>query len=402
MSYVVVGAGIVGLAVARELLIRRPGSPVVVLDKEHRVGQHQTGHNSGVVHAGVYYQPGSLKATLCRRGVGLLREYTAEHGIAYQELGKVIVARDATEEARLTDLHERARANGVPGVRLLGPDGLRDREPHVLGRAALLSPHTAVVDFGQVARALAADVARLGGEVRLGTTVTGISRRGDSVVLATTGPDVVAGQVILCAGLHVDRLAALAGGDPSPRILPFRGEYYRLRPERSSLVRGLVYPVPDPRYPFLGVHLTRRVDGTVDVGPNAVLALAREGYRRRDVRLGDLLATLGYPGFPRLAARHWRTGAHELLGSLLKGRFAAAARRYVPELTAADLVRAPAGVRAQAVDRRGDLVDDFRIEIMGRVVAVRNAPSPAATSSLAIAEHVVRRALSAATERGLG
>ncbi|SCF07612.1 L-2-hydroxyglutarate oxidase LhgO [Micromonospora viridifaciens] len=400
MSHVVVGAGIVGLAVARELLLRRPGSSVVVLDKERQVGLHQTGHNSGVVHAGVYYQPGSLKATLCRRGVALLREYTAEHDIAYQELGKVIVARNTTEQARLADLLARARANGVPDVQLLGPDGLRDREPHARGVAALLSPHTAVVDFGEVARSLAADVARLGGEVRLGAAVTGIARRGEQVLLATAnGQHVVAEQVILCAGLHVDRLAALAGGDPSPRILPFRGEYYRLRPERSSLVRGLIYPVPDPRYPFLGVHLTRRVDGTVDVGPNAVLALAREGYRRRDVRLGDLLATLGYPGFPRLAARHWRTGARELLGSLLKGRFVAAARHYVPELTAADLVRAPAGVRAQAVDRRGDLVDDFRIEIMGRVVAVRNAPSPAATSSLAIAEHVVERALAAATER---
>ncbi|MEU2615083.1 L-2-hydroxyglutarate oxidase [Micromonospora sp. NPDC007271] len=399
MTHVVVGAGIVGLAVARELLIRRPGSSVVVLEKERQVGLHQTGHNSGVVHAGVYYQPGSLKATLCRRGVALLREYTAEHDIAYQELGKVIVARDATEEARLADLFARARANGVPGVQLLGPDGLRDREPHARGRAALLSPHTAVVDFGQVARSLAADVARLGGEVRPGTAVTGITRRGDAVALTTTGQDVVAEQVILCAGLHVDRLATMAGGDPAPRILPFRGEYYRLRPERSSLVRGLIYPVPDPRYPFLGVHLTRRIDGTVDVGPNAVLALAREGYRRRDVRLDDLLATLGYAGFPRLAARHWRTGVREMLGSLLKGRFVAAARHYVPELASADLVRAPAGVRAQAVDRRGDLVDDFRIEIMGRVVAVRNAPSPAATSSLAIAEHVVERALSAATER---
>ncbi|MEU8262632.1 L-2-hydroxyglutarate oxidase [Micromonospora sp. NPDC048999] len=400
MTHVVVGAGIVGLAVARELLIRRPGSSVVVLEKEHQVGLHQTGHNSGVVHAGVYYQPGSLKATLCRRGVALLREYTAEHDIAYQELGKVIVARDATEKARLVDLFARAQANGVPGVRLLGPDGLREREPHARGRAALLSPHTAVVDFGQVARSLAADVARLGGEVRLDTAVTGFTRRGEQVVLATTGQSVVAEQVILCAGLHVDRLAALAGGDSAPRILPFRGEYYRLRPERSSLVRGLIYPVPDPRYPFLGVHLTRRVDGTVDVGPNAVLALAREGYRRRDVRLGDLLPTLGYPGFARLAARHWRTGVQEMLGSVLKGRFVAAARHYVPELTAADLVRAPAGVRAQAVDRRGDLVDDFRIEIMGRIVAVRNAPSPAATSSLAIAEHVVERALSAVTERG--
>lgn len=393
MNRVVVGAGIVGLAVARELLIRRPGDPVVVLEKEPQVGQHQTGHNSGVVHAGVYYPPGSLKATLCRRGVGLLREYVAEHGIAYRELGKVIVATDATEETRLRDLFHRAQANGVPDVDLLGPQGLRDREPHVTGRAALLSPRTAVVDFGQVARCLADDVVRLGGEIRLATPVKGIEQRGDAVVLRTSGPDVVAGQVILCAGLHVDRLAKLAGGDPSPQILPFRGEYFRLVPQRSSLVRGLVYPVPDPRYPFLGVHLTRRVDDSVDVGPNAVLALAREGYRRSDLRLRDLFDTLTYPGFLRLAGRHWRTGVQEVLGSLVKHRFVAAARRYVPELTAADLVRAPAGVRAQAVDRHGALVDDFRIEVLGRVVAVRNAPSPAATSSLAIAEYVVDRLL---------
>jgi (S)-2-hydroxyglutarate dehydrogenase len=393
MNRVVVGAGIVGLAVARELLIRCPGDPVVVLEKEPQVGQHQTGHNSGVVHAGVYYPPGSLKATLCRRGVGLLREYVAEHGIAYRELGKVIVATDATEETRLRDLFHRAQANGVPDVDLLGPQGLRDREPHVTGRAALLSPRTAVVDFGQVARCLADDVVRLGGEIRLATPVNGFERRGDAVVLRTSGPDVVAGQVILCAGLHVDRLAKLAGGDPSPQILPFRGEYFRLVPQRSSLVRGLVYPVPDPRYPFLGVHLTRRVDDSVDVGPNAVLALAREGYRRRDLRLRDLFDTLTYPGFLRLAGRHWRTGAQEMLGSLVKHRFVAAARRYVPDLAAADLVRAPAGVRAQAVDRDGALVDDFRIEVLGRVVAVRNAPSPAATSSLAIAEYVVDRLL---------
>ncbi|HEX6968484.1 MAG TPA: L-2-hydroxyglutarate oxidase [Micromonosporaceae bacterium] len=393
MRRVVVGAGIVGLAAARQLLLRRPTDPVLVLEKEPRVAAHQTGHNSGVVHAGVYYPPGSLKATLCRRGVALLREYAAEHRIPYRELGKVIVATDAAQESRLRDLYARALANGVPDVELIGPQGLREREPHVRGRAALLSPRTAVVDFGQVARCLADDVVRLGGEIRLSSPVRRIDRRGDRVVLATDGAAVQAEQVLLCAGLHVDRLARLAGGDGSPRILPFRGEYYRLVPQRSALVRGLVYPVPDPRYPFLGVHLTRRVDDTVDVGPNAVLALAREGYRWREVRLPDLLETVFYPGFARLAARHWRTGLREVLGSLFKHRFVAAARRYVPELAAADLVPAAAGVRAQAVDRRGRLVDDFCIEFLGSVVALRNAPSPAATSSLAIAEHVVDRML---------
>ena len=391
MSDVVVGGGIVGLAVARQLLIQRPGSTVTVLEKEPAVGRHQTGHNSGVVHAGVYYPPGSLKAALCRRGVALLREYTAEHGIAYRELGKLIVALDADEEKRLGDLHERAAANGVPGIELLGPSGMRDLEPHVHGRAALHSPQTAVVDFGAVARSLADDVVRRGGQVRLGTAVRGIRQSGDNVRLGTSGGEIVADRVVLCAGLHVDRLAVLAGGDPAPRIVPFRGEYYRLTPQRADLVRGLVYPVPDPRYPFLGVHLTRRVDDTVDVGPNALLALAREGYRHHDLHLPELLGTLTYPGFVRMARRHWRTGVSELAGSLVKSRFAAAARRYVPQLSAADLLPAPAGVRAQAVDRDGSLVDDFRIEFSRRVVAIRNAPSPAATSALAIAEHIVAR-----------
>ena len=391
MTQVIVGGGIVGLAVARQLLIREPGRAVTVLEKEPAVGRHQTGHNSGVVHAGVYYPPGSLKAALCRRGVGLLREYTTEQGITYRELGKLIVALDADEEKRLIGLHERATANGVPDVELLGPSGMRDLEPHVRGRAALHSPRTAVVDFGEVARSLAADVVRRGGQVRVGTAVRDIRQRGDSVLLRTSAGDLTADRVVLCAGLHVDRLARLAGGGSAPRIVPFRGEYHRIRPDRADLVRGLVYPVPDPRYPFLGVHLTRRVDDTVDVGPNALLALAREGYRHRDVHVRELLRTVTYPGFVRMAGRHWRTGVSELLGSLLKSRFAAAARRYVPELRTADLVPAPAGVRAQALDRDGSLVDDFRIEFTQRVVAIRNAPSPAATSSLAIAEHIVAR-----------
>lgn len=391
----VIGAGIVGLAVARELQRVRPEDTVTVLDKESSVGAHQTGHNSGVVHAGVYYPPGSLKARLCRRGVDLLREYTSAKGIVLDEVGKVVVAVDATDEQRLAEVRRRALANGVPGVAMLGPDGLRDVEPHVRGRAALHSPSTAITDFPAVARALADDVTAAGGAVLLGHEVVDLRPVGSGVELLVTSEGesrrLAADRVVVCGGLHVDRLARMAGGDPDPRIVPFRGEYHLLAPERSGLVRGLVYPVPDPRYPFLGVHLTRRVDGTVDVGPNAVLAGAREGYRWRDVRPRDLVETVTWPGSVVMAGRHWRTGAAEVLGSVSTRRFAEAARRYVPELTAGDLRPGGAGVRAQAVARDGSLVDDFVIERVGPVAAVRNAPSPAATSSLAIAEEIVAR-----------
>ncbi|WP_033323897.1 L-2-hydroxyglutarate oxidase [Actinomadura atramentaria] len=387
----VVGAGIVGLAVARRVALTRPGVRVSVLDKELRVGAHQTGHNSGVAHAGLYYAPGSLKATLCRRGIGLLKEYCAERGIAYREVGKVVVARDAREAAALDGIEERAAANGVPGLRRLDAAGLREVEPHAAGIAALHSPTTAIVDFPAVARAYADDVRAAGGELRLGFEVTRLRPAGSRVAVASPHDELVFDRLIVCAGLWSDRVARLAGDDPEPAIVPFRGEYYRLAPHREHLVRGLVYPVPDPRYPFLGVHFTRRVDGGVDVGPNAVLALAREGYRRRDVRPADLLETLRWPGFRRLARAHWRTGIEELYGSAVKSAFAARARAFVPEVSAADLVPAPAGVRAQAVDRDGSLVDDFRIGRRGPVTTVRNAPSPAATSSLAIAEWIVDR-----------
>lgn len=391
----VVGAGIVGLAVARELQRTRPDDEVVVLDKEPRVAAHQSSHNSGVVHAGVYYPPGSLKARLCRRGVGLLREYARERGIPYDEVGKVVVAVDRADEQRLVEVERRAVANGVPDVVRLGPDGLRDLEPHVRGRAALHSPTTAITDFPAVARALADDVTTGEGRVLLGHEVVAIRplRSGVEVLVEHAGERtrLTADRLVLCGGLHVDRLARMAGGDPDPRIVPFRGEYHLLVPERRDLVRGLVYPVPDPALPFLGVHLTRRVDGSVDVGPNAVLATAREGYQRRDLVVPDLLETLTWPGMRPVAARHWRTGTAEVLGSVSARRFADAARRYVPELRDADLLPGGAGVRAQAVGRDGSLVDDFVIERLGPVTAVRNAPSPAATSSLAIAEEVVGR-----------
>ncbi len=391
-SIAVVGAGIVGLAVARRLQQVRPGAEVTVLDKESEVGRHQTGHNSGVVHAGLYYPPGSLKATLCRRGVALLREYAREKSVPYVECGKLVVALDAAEIGRLDDIERRAHENRVPGLRRLGAAEIGEIEPHAVGVAALHSPHTAITDFVAIARALAADVVAGGGRVRLDTEVTAVRRARGGVELAVAAEERLRfDHVVVCAGLHADRLAVAAGDEPDPTIVPFRGEYLRLVPERSDLVQGLIYPVPDPRYPFLGVHFTRRVDGSVDVGPNAVLALAREGYRRRDVVPADVAAVLRHPGFRRVARRHWRTGVGEIVGSISRREFVRRARRHVPELQPGDVVPGGAGVRAQAVDRHGTLVDDFRIHHLGPVTVVRNAPSPAATSSLAIAEHVVDR-----------
>jgi L-2-hydroxyglutarate oxidase LhgO len=378
----IVGGGIIGLALARRLSTR---AQVTVLEKEDRVGAHQTGHNSGVAHAGLYYQPGSLKARLCRRGITMLETYCRDRGLPYLECGKLVVARDERELAPLAEIERRATANGVPGLRRVDAAGIREIEPHARGVAALHSPHTAIADFAGVARAFADDVRTAGGQLRLGFEVTAIEK---STVISATGEELSFDQVIVCAGLQTDRVSRLAGDEAGPAIVPFRGEYYKLAPGRTDLVRGLIYPVPDPRYPFLGIHLTRRVDGSVDVGPNAVLALSREGYRRSAVVPADLWETLRWPGFRRLARRHWRTGARELYGSLSTRAFVAAARSYVPELTVRDVVRAGSGVRAQAVDADGTMVDDFRVNQIGPVVTIRNAPSPAATSSLAIAEHI--------------
>ncbi len=378
----IVGAGILGLALARRLATR---ADVTVLDKEDHVGAHQTSHNSGVAHAGLYYPPGSLKARLCRRGISLLRDYCREHGIAYEECGKLVVARDGSELAPLAEIERRATANGVPGLRRLGPEEIKDIEPYARGVAALHSPHTAIADFPAVARSYAADVRAAGGEIRLGFEVTGID---GPLVRAATGEELKFDQLVVCAGLQSDRVSRLAGDSAGPAIVPFRGEYYQLAPGRTELVRGLIYPVPDRRYPFLGIHLTRRVDGSVDIGPNAVLALAREGYGWSAVRPADLWETLRWPGFRRMARAHWRTGVKELYGSVSKRAFVASARSYVPALRTSDVVRGGSGVRAQAVDADGALVDDFRVNRIGSVVTIRNAPSPAATSSLAIAEYI--------------
>lgn len=384
----VVGGGIVGMAVARELAARRPGARLLVLEKEDRVGAHQTGHNSGVVHAGIYYRRGSLKAELCTRGRRLLRDYCAARGLPYVECGKLVVAVEPSELGRLAALERTATDNGVPGLRRLDAAAIAEIEPHAAGLAALHSPVTAITDFARVAEALADDVRAADGEVRLATRVTGLRRRAGGVDVTTDHGTYRVDRLVVCAGLQADRIARLADGADGPRIVPFRGEYLTVDPAKQDLVRGLVYPVPDPRYPFLGVHFTRRVTGELDIGPNAVLALDREGYGRGDARWSDVRAVLGWPGFWRMARAHWRTGVREVRGSLSVRAYLRAAQRYVPAIGVADVVRGRVGLRAQAVDRDGSLVDDFRITHEDGVVSVRNAPSPAATSSLAIAERV--------------
>jgi L-2-hydroxyglutarate oxidase LhgO len=392
MRVAVVGGGILGLATARLLTASRPADEVVVLEKEAALASHQTGHNSGVVHAGLYYAPGSLKARLCTRGRELMRDFCTAKGVAYDECGKVVVATTEREVAPLHRLAERAETNGVPGLRWLQASELAAVEPHVSGVAGLHSPATAIVDFVAVANAMAADVTAAGGQIRTGTPVARISRNGAGPQLDLPGGEVLeADRVIVCAGLHSDRLARASGEDAEPRIIPFRGEYFALAPGRTHLVKGLIYPVPDPSLPFLGVHLTRRFDGAVWLGPNAVLATALEGYRRGSFDRRELWETLSWPGTRRMMRRHWRAGAGELYRSARKRAFVSELQRYVPELEVADAVPAPAGVRAQAVDRDGSLVDDFRLGVTENVVWVRNAPSPAATSSLAIAEELLSR-----------
>ena len=393
---VVVGGGILGLAVARELQTRRPGLRLALVEKEEGVARHQTGRSSGVVHRGVYYAPGSLKAQLCVEGAELLLGYCDGRGIPVVRCGKVVVAADETERPRLAELHRRAVANGVPGVELIGADRLRELEPHVAGVEALHSPGTAVVDFARVAEALATDVAGAGGELRLGTTVVGLERGAGSTVVETSGGTLEASRVVVCAGVHADRLAALSGSPAEPRIVPFRGDYLALRPERRHLVRGLVYPVPDPAFPFLGIHTTTRPDGEVWLGPNAVLALAREGYRRRDVSVRDVRDAVRSRGFRRLAREHWRTGLGEVARDLSTRRFVAAARRVLPDLDVADVAPGPSGIRAQALAPDGTLLDDFVFHEADGVLHVRNAPSPGATSAFAIARVVVDRSDAAA------
>ena len=388
----VVGAGILGLAVARELAERHPRLSIRVLEKEPVAAAHQTGHNSGVVHAGIYYAPGSLKARLSVEGARLLYERCDRLGIPYRRCGKLIVATGAGELPALDELERRGAANGVPGLRRLRADEIAELEPHVRGAAALHSPATGVVDFAAVARSLAEELRERGGGVATASEVRGARADARRIELTTARGEVRARHALFCAGLWADRLAMACGGSPDPRIVPFRGAYLRLRPERRDLVRTLVYPVPDPRLPFLGVHLSRHPSGEVLVGPTALLAPARDAYRLRRVRPRDLAATLSWPGTWRLVGRFWRTGATELRHAASRAALARAAARYVPELRPADVLPGPAGVRAQALGRDGTLLDDFAFEATERALHVRNAPSPGATSALAIARHVADRA----------
>jgi L-2-hydroxyglutarate oxidase len=387
----IIGGGIVGLATGLALT-RRPGPALVVLEAEQAVAAHQTGHNSGVIHSGLYYRPGSLKARLCVAGRELLYRFCAEHGIPQERCGKVVVATSEAELPALAELERRGQANGLAGLRRLGPEEIRDHEPHAAGVAGLLVPETGIVDYKQVARTYAELVTAAGGTVWTGARVTGCRRLPAEIVLSTAAGDLRCGGLINCAGLQADRVARLCGVEPGLHIVPFRGEYYELVPGRRSLVRNLIYPVPDPRFPFLGVHFTRRIQGDVEAGPNAVLALRREGYRRLSFSPGDVLQMLRYRGFWRMARQYAGTGLAEVYRSLSKRAFVRALRRLVPELRRDDLRPAGAGVRAQAVDPDGRLVDDFSIVPAERMVHVLNAPSPAATASLSIGQAIAEAA----------
>lgn len=389
----IIGAGLVGLSTARALHRLAPDLRLVLLEKESGIGTHQSGHNSGVVHSGIYYRPGSLKATLCVEGRGAMLRFCEEQGIRVQFCGKVIVALSAQELPRLEELHRRGIANRVESLSRIGPERLKEIEPHARGIAALHLPKVAVVDFRRVAQALGRILEKEGVEIKTSSPVLRIQPSPAGFVLETPAGEISVRHLISCAGLQADRIAKKAGLRPDLQILPFRGEYYELVPEKRSLVRGLLYPVPDPRFPFLGVHLSVRIDGRVEAGPNAVLAFQREGYRKTDVNLRDLQQMALFPGFWRMTARTWQTGLEEMFRSLSKPAFTRSIQRLVPEILPADLVPGSVGVRAQAVNRRGELLDDFHLLQEGRSLHVCNAPSPAATASLAIGDHIATSAL---------
>jgi L-2-hydroxyglutarate oxidase LhgO len=368
---------------------RFPRRRVLVVEKEDRVAVHQTGHNSGVIHSGLYYRPGSLKAKMCVAGAAAMTAFCQEHGLAYEICGKVVVATSEQELPALDELHRRGMANGVPGIAMIGPERLRELEPHSAGIRALHVPSTGIIDYVAVAEAYAVQVKRSGGEVRTGTRVLRIAKQGSETVLETTGGAIAARKVLNCAGLESDRIARAAGARIETIIVPFRGEYYDIAPERRELVRGLIYPVPDPAFPFLGVHFTRRLRGGIEAGPNAVLAFRREGYRKTDFSWRDTATTLGFAGFWRMAAKYWRNGLGEYRRSLSKRAFAQALRRLLPQIDESDLRPGGAGVRAQALDKKGKLLDDFVIVRDGNVVHVLNVPSPAATASIMIGKEIV-------------
>ncbi|HTX57323.1 MAG TPA: L-2-hydroxyglutarate oxidase [Candidatus Acidoferrales bacterium] len=384
----IVGGGIVGLATARELLMRHPHLKLVLLEKEELLATHQTGHNSGVIHSGIYYKPGSLKAKLCVEGRRALWQYCQSKGIEYRNVGKLIVATEERELPLLQDLYDRGIANGIESLEIVDEDGIREREPHCRGIKAIFLPVTGIVDYGQVARAYGDDVRSLGGETFTGREVRAIERRGNVTVLVTSDGEYEARYVVTCGGLQSDRLAKMTGGKSDPKIVPFRGDYLILKPEKRYLVKGNIYPVPDPNFPFLGVHFTPRMNGDIWLGPNAVLAFAREGYSFTTINPGDLLETLTYPGFIKLAGKYFSTGMGEMYRDVLRSAYVKALQRYIPELRVEDTLAGPSGVRAQAMMADGTQVDDFVFEGDEGTMHVRNAPSPAATSSLAIGKFI--------------
>jgi (S)-2-hydroxyglutarate dehydrogenase len=388
---IIVGAGLLGLATAREVMRREAGVGLAVLDKEGDITMHQSGRNSGVIHSGVYYAARSLKAQLCLEGSRRLKHYCIERDVPYVECGKLIVATREAELPGLTELHRRGVANQVQGLSQVEADGIRDIEPEAAGVRAIHCATTAIVDYRRVAAALREDVIAAGGQVVLDFEVSAIDRRDGRWRLHSRSGVVTTRRLIACAGLHADRIAQMTGASANPRIVPFRGDYWALRPDRAGLVRGLIYPVPDPNFPFLGVHATKRIDGSVWLGPSAVLATAREGYRGGQVSLPDVARLVAWPGLWRIAARYWRTGLGEAYRSASRRAFVKAVQRLVPAIQPGDVIPAPAGVRAQALDRNGQLVDDFVFSEEEGVLHVRNAPSPAATSCLAIAEYLVDR-----------
>ena len=389
----VVGAGIVGLATAMELTRRRPDLRVGIVDKEKQVAAHQTGNNSGVIHAGIYYQPGSLKASMSVEGMNSMIEFCEKHSLPYELCGKVVVALSAEELPRLEDLYQRGTANGVPGLRKISKEEIKEYEPHSAGIAGLWSPRTGIVDYKAVSRKYAEIVQEAGAELRFSTQVTSIEQRSDGLAVQTTQGDIQARYLVNCAGLQSDRVAQMMGSTHGLRIVPFRGEYYELAPASQHLVRGLIYPVPDPSFPFLGVHFTKKISGSVEAGPNAVLAFAREGYRKSDFDPRHVLGLIAFPGMWSLAAKYWRTGLGEMYRSWNKRAFVKALQKLVPEIKTEDLKPGGAGIRAQAMDRKGNLLSDFSFIEAPNAVHVLNAPSPAATASIPIGRMIADKAL---------
>jgi len=389
----IVGAGIVGLATAMALVKHRPDLKLLVLEKENRVAAHQTGNNSGVIHAGLYYKPGSLKAQMAVEGARSMIEFCREHGLPYELCGKVVVAIKEEELPRLEELYRRGTANGVPGLVKISKDQIKEHEPHAIGIAGVWSPNTGIVDYKAVCQKYTEIVKQGGGEIRLNTRVTGIEQRAKELVIHTADNEVHARTLINCGGLQSDLIAKMMGQTQGVRIVPFRGEYYELAPESRKLVHGLIYPVPDPRFPFLGVHFTKRINGAVEAGPNAVLAFAREGYKKTDLSLGDMAGLLTFPGFWVMGAKYWRMGLGEMYRSWSKRAFVKALRTLLPELGMEDISPGGAGIRAQAMDNKGNLLDDFSIVEAHNAIHVLNAPSPAATASIVIGRAIADKAL---------